>query len=131
MKTIIYKTPIEYYECADIIDNGGDEIRFIFDKPIDAKLTIGSKSYAVAGGVCRARIDSLSDGEIKPKLHTGGRTLDIEGFFCRDGVLIKKCNGEEYARHLGEKYGELTKRIALLEEITDSLSEKITQKIKF
>ena len=131
MKTIIYKTCINRYECVEIRDGGGDEIEFIFDIPLNARMTLSGVVVDIFDGVGRVKIKKLPEGDISPKLYLGGRIHMPEGFTVTGGAVIRKPAGEEYLRHLSSFCEELSARIEVLERKADEIQNKITQKIKF
>ena len=131
MKTIIYKKRAKRYECVEIRDGGGDEIEFIFDLPINAKMTLSGAVVKIENGVGRVKLKRLPEGDISPKLFLGGRIHMPEGFTVTGGAVIRKPAGEEYLRHLSSFCEELSRRVEALERRADEIQNKITQKIKF
>ena len=131
MKTIIYKKRAKRYECVEIRDGGGDEIEFIFDLPINAKMTLSGAVVKIENGVGRVMLKRLPEGDISPKLFLGGKIHTPEGFTVTGGAVIRKPAGEEYLRHLSSFCEELSERVGELESKTDEIQNKITQKIKF
>ena len=130
MKTVIYKYQAKRYECTKITDNGGDDIEFIFDPPINAKMLISDTVVEIDGGVGRTKISRLPDGDTAPKLFTRGRGHMLEGFTVSRGSIIKKNADEEHLRNLSEFCEELSKRVEKLEEQNAHLLNLMTQKIK-
>lgn len=131
MKTIIYKKCAKRYECAEIRDGGGDEIEFIFDLPINARMTLSEAVVDISDGVGRVNLKRLPEGDIFPKLFLGGRIHMPEGFTVSGGAVMRKPVGEEYIRHLSHFCEELSGRVEELERKTEEIQNKITQKIKF
>ena len=130
MKTVVYKYQAKRYECTKITDNGGEDIEFIFNPPINAKMLISETVVEITGGVGKTKISHLPDGDTVPRLFAGGKWHVLEGFTVSCGSVIKKNADEEYLRVLSEFCEELSKRVEKLEEQNAHLLNLMTQKIK-
>jgi hypothetical protein len=131
MKTIVYEIRAGKQECAKIMDDGSDELKIIFEEPIDGKMTVGDRVFSVMCGVVKLKIETLPQGEILPRLLTGGRIYNLEGFILKGDALLPIAHDESYIRELSSRCEELCRRLGALEERVIAAEEKITQKIKF
>lgn len=131
MTIIVYKIRLGRYELTDIKDSGGEEIRIIFEEPTDGKLTLGERVFNVTRGICKLTSRELPEGDISPKLITGGVIRTLEGFVSRGGSVIRKCPDEEYIRLLAKTADELTARVKSLEDSLLEIKNKISQRIVF
>ena len=131
MKIIVYKMRSKAYECTDVKDDGGDEVRIIFDEPISATLAIGASTAPVIRGICKTNVRELPEGRCSPIVFMNGKRYELESFFIKDGIIQRRSPDAEYIRALYESYSSLEKRICELELNLKSINEKITQKIKF
>lgn len=130
MKTIIYKNRAKRYECAEILDRGGDDLEFIFELPIDCRMTISDTVVEIKGGVGKTKLSRIPEGDVSPKLFIGGKVHTLEGFTVSRGAVIRKRADEEYIRNLSEFCEELSKRVEELENKNEELIKLMTQKIK-
>ena len=130
MKTIIYKIRANRYECADVLDGGGDDLSFIFELPISCRMTISGTVIEIEGGIGKAKLSSIPEGYVTPKLFLGGKVHTLEGFTVSRGAVIKKRADEEYIRNLSEFCEGLSKRVEALEIKNAELINLMTQKIK-
>ena len=119
------------YECAEIRDDGGEDIRIIFDEPINGAVKIGKEIFSLSSGVCKANIKQFPGGELSPVLFANGKQYKLESFFVKDGILLTRAPDGEYIRELYESYRKLQKRISDIESRLEDMNDKITQKIKF
>lgn len=131
MKIIVYKMRSKTYECTSIKDDGGDDVRIIFDKPITASLAVGTHTKPVIRGICKTRVSELPDGECAPILFASGKRHKLESFFVKDGILQRRSPDSQYIRELCENYSSLEKRVCELESKLANINDKITQKINF
>lgn len=131
MQTIIYKSILGRYEISDVTSSTGDGIRVLFDTPLDGHLTIGATVYPIARGVCKIPSTRLSDGEVLPRLVSGGAVKNLEGFTVTRGAVIRRSPDEEYSRRLAEAVDSLAKRISAIEAEIDTVRDKISQKLSF
>lgn len=131
MKIIVYKTRSKSYECTEIRDNGGEDIRIIFDEPISGSLTIKKEVFPITRGICKMSVRQLSNGECSPMLFANGRQYKLESFYIKDGILLRSAPDGDYIRELYENYLKLQKRVSEIEARLADMDDKITQKIKF
>lgn len=131
MKIIVYKMRLNSYECADVKDDGGDDVRIIFDKPLSGTLTVKDKILPLVNGICKTSVRELCDGECAPTLFTSGKKYKLESFFIKDGFILRRSPDGEYVRELCENYYQLKKRVSEIEAELEKINGKITQKIKF
>lgn len=131
MKIIIYKMRAKRYECAEIRDSGGDELQFIFEVPLNATLTLGKEAVKIKDGAGKTSVSRLPEGDIVPKLFSGGKIYYPEGFTVTQGTVLRKCPDEEYMRSLASFCEELSGRISVVEKEIIEIQDKITQKISF
>ena len=131
MKIIVYKMRSKYYECVDIKDDGGDDVKIIFDQPLCGSLVIGDSILPLIRGVCKADVGSLPEGECRPTIFVGAKSYKIESFFIKDGIILRHSPDGEYIRELCENYAKLEKRVNEIETRLENINDKIIQKIKF
>ena len=131
MKTIIYKMRSSFYECTDIKNDSGEDIRIIFDEPISGSVIIGKSAYPLLRGICKMSIRDLAEGECLPTLLTNRKKYTLEGFYVKDGILLHKEPDGEYIRELFENYVALQKRLSEIEKALADIENRITQKINF
>lgn len=131
MKTVYYKKLIGKYECTRITNGDGDELKITFDEPIDGELMVGGTSFKVRGGVATGRAESLPEGEIKPKLYTGGSLHYPAPFIVANGVLYRTQINDEALMRLMESYEALTKKVDGIEAEIKAVNEKIERPLKF
>lgn len=131
MKIIVYKMLLGRYEIREISDSGGDEIRIKFEESIDGKITLGELPFTLSCGVCKIPAAKLTDGEVTPKLYTGGKILPLESFIVSGGAIIRKNPDADYIRRIADAVDKLTHRVSDIEEELLEIQDKITQKINF
>ena len=131
MQIIIYKIRLGKYELTDIKDSGGNDARIVFEEPIDGKLTLGNRVFNVTLGICKFNLDDIDEGEISPKLITGGGVKTLEAFITHRGTVLKKQPDAEYIRALAKAVDELASRLKSLEGSLDEIRNRINQKIEF
>ncbi len=131
MKTLFYKIRAGRYELAEFRDNGGDEAKFIFEFPCDARLSLGGRIFPVKCGMLTLRVSELREGEIYPILYLDGTAHSLEGFAVGGGVILPLPHGEEYIRRLSGLCEELSQRVAALEKETKAINERISAPLKF
>ena len=131
MKIIVYENRANSYECTYIREDGSDEIKIIFDEPLDAKLTISDKVADVKAGICTARISELGEGEISPVLFLGARLFKLEPFIVKGGALIGKNPDESVVRAISERCCAIDRRLSDAERALRDIYEKIETKITF
>ncbi len=130
MKTVIYKIRAKRYECAEILDRGGDDLKFVFELPINARMLISDSVVEIKDGIGKTKLSRISDGDVSPKLFIGGKVHTVEGFTVSRGAVIRKRADEEYIRNLSEFCEELSKKVEKLEIKNEELEKLMTQKIK-
>ena len=116
MKTLIYKKLRNLYECVDVIEGAGDDMRIILDEPKNGKIRIGTRLYELTRGCAEISLAGIPDGEYVPTLITASRSDDMEAFILSDGKITRKFPSEQYIRTLGKICSSLEDRIAELEE---------------
>ena len=131
MKIIVYKTRVKSYECTGIKDDGGDDVRIIFDEPLSGSIAVKDKLFPLVRGVCKTTVRQLCEGECSPVLYTNGKRYSLESFYIKNGIIMRGSPDGEYARALYENYSILQKKILEIEERLNDITDKITQKIKF
>ena len=131
MTTIFYKKILGRYEISEIRELADKEIRFEFEEPIDGKLLISNAVFDISSGVCITQKERLPEGEISPKIYTGGVMQKIEGFVLTDSAVIRKPPDSDYARRLSITVDTLLKRVATLEKALGELENKTERKITF
>ncbi len=129
MTTIFYKIILGRYLIDKIAENAGMGVTLKLEEPIDAPLTIGENIHRFEKGVCR--IDKLAEGEISPKLYTGARLNELEGFVYKNGAAHLKRDPNRFMADTLTALGVIEKRLYALETLSAELSEKISRKISF
>ena len=119
------------YECVDIKDDGGDDIRIIFDQPLCGTLVIGESVFPLIRGVCKATVGKMPDGECTPTIFVGAKSFKLESFFVKNGIILRHAPNGEYIRELYENYTKLEKRVDEMELRLENINDKIIQKIRF
>ena len=131
MTTIFYKKILGRYEISEITEPSDKEIRFEFEEPIDAKLLVSDAVLKVESGACLVEKARLSEGEISPKLYTGGGMEKAESFILTSGAVIRKPSDTDYARGLAITVDALLSRVGALETRLAELENKTERKITF
>ena len=129
MKTIVYKMRLNRYECVELHDDGSDEIKFVFEHPINAKMLISESVVNVCDGIGITSTKKLPEGDVTPKLFLGSGVYILEGFTVSRAAVIRKPADENYIRNLGKFCEELSQRVEKLEKRDEELQTLITQKI--
>ena len=131
MTTIFYKKILGQYEITEISELSGKEIRFEFEEPLDGNLLISNAVFDISSGVCQLEAERIPDGEITPKLYTGGDMQKIEGFIFKHGAVIQKMPDSDYTRRLSITVDALLRRVDALEKALAELENKTERKISF
>ena len=131
MTTVFYKKILGHYEISEICESSGEDIRFEFEEPIDGKLVISNSVFDIFHGVCQTKVSNLSEGDISPKIYTGGDMQKIESFIVKQGAVLRKARGEDYIRGLSVTVDALLCRVQILEEKIAEVQNKIERKITF
>lgn len=131
MKIIVYKKRSKFYECTGIKDDGGNDVRIIFDEPICGSFVIRDKTYPIVRGVCKTSLKELFEGECSPNLFTNGKKYRLEHFFIKDGIILRSAPDGDYVRELYENYSRIQEKLIEIESKLNDITDKITQKIKF
>ncbi len=131
MKTLVYEIRAGRYECASFKDGEGDEVKFVFEQPIDANLTIGERVYLLSRGTVRVKISDICEGEVHPRLYAGGRMHKLEGFIVKKGEIIPLAPDADYIKRLGGICEELTRKIKSIESELELINKKIYQPLEF
>ena len=131
MTTLIYKNLLGRYELSDVKSLGGEDVRIIFEEPFDGKLTLGERVFNVTRGICKLHSSELPEGEISPKLITGGSIKTLEGFISHGGSVIRKCPDSDYIRLLTKSVDELYKRVGGIESSLTEIKQKLNRTLEF
>lgn len=104
---------------------GNTELLLRFSEPINGFLNVLDKSFVVTSGKCLMKISYLRDGEIKPKLISQNRIIDIPKLI-KDGntVFPADCD-DSFIRKISEREHCLEKRIAELEKCVELLTKSV------
>lgn len=131
MTTIFYKKVLGSYEISEVCEAPGEEVVLEFEEPIDGKIVIASSVFELSHGVCKAKTAKLPDGEISPKLYTGGIIEKIESFIHKSGTVIQKAPDADYVKRLAITVDAIFCRIQRLERLLGEIENKIERKITF
>ena len=131
MTTIFYKKILGRYEISEITELADKEIRFEFEEPIDGKLLISNAVFELSNGVCQVKKERLSEGEITPKLYTGGGMDKIEGFILSGDAVLRIPVDSDYTRRLSITVDAILMRVNALEKSLEELENKTERKITF
>ena len=131
MTTVFYKKVLGNYEISEICESAADDVRLEFEEPIDGKIVISSSVFELSRGVCRIKITNLTEGDLAPKLYTGGNMQKIEGFIHKRGAIMRKPLDQDYARRLSLTVDALFTRVQKLEKVLLEIENKIERKITF
>lgn len=131
MTTVFYKKILGNYEISEICESTGNGARLEFEEPIDGKIVILSSVFDLSRGVCNIKASHLPEGDLVPKLYTGGDMQKIEGFIHKLGAIIRKTPDADYARRLAVTVDALFSRVQGLEAVLDEMKNKIERKITF
>lgn len=131
MKTIVYKKLFNKYRITKIQEGNAPELTLRFEEPIEAKLFIGEAVFTVSCGTVTIPTKKLCDGEISPKLYTGGGKEDIESFTISCGKLLRTTPDSEYVKCLGEAVESISERLNKHEDDISTIKSRLDQKLRF
>ncbi len=131
MITLVYEKRSEGYELASFCRNGGDDVRFIFELPINARLIIESTEYRIKDGLLKLPSSKLPDGEISPKLICGRGIQILSPLIVKSGIVIPAPYNTEDIIDIRALCEKLKRRLDHLEGELGKINKKITKTIEF
>ncbi len=115
------------FMISDIKSDACSECELVFDEPFCGKLILGTYIRDINNGRCTVELNKIKDGIHKPYIVKDNTRIAAEGFE-KAGKEIKTLPlSELYVRAVLKEHLNCEKRIERLEEIADTLSEKIAR----
>lgn len=130
MTRIVYKKMLGRYLIDSVIESGGDGgVTIELSEPIDARLVIHEEVHPLKHGICHIKNGVLKNGEIFPKCCTGAGVYELEGFYYKDGAVIRTVVRDSLVYDTAKCANALMARIESAEERLLLLEEQIARKI--
>ena len=124
MTKIYYSRQFGIFECVKI-EGEGRLAKFIFDEPLNAKLSIGKKRADIKSGELTLDLELLSSGVYEPQLITKNRMEAIGKIRLTDGGVSHNSPDFEFVRLLAKRLEELRQQVCSLKAENEKLKEKI------